>query len=84
MPDEAAAPEKRSDPAWGFLMGWVGRITAIVGLCVTLAGGVTWFVNHHRQQRERSAQLALPRTISALAIRESFSDFGWLRDSLWT
>jgi tetratricopeptide (TPR) repeat protein len=65
MPNDAAAPEKRSDRAWGFLMGWVGRITAIVGLCATLAGGATWFVSHRHQQRERSAQLALAETQSS-------------------
>jgi hypothetical protein len=65
MPNEGTAPEKRSDRAWGFLMGWVGRLTAIVGLCATLAGGVTWFVNHHRHQQERSAQLALAETQAA-------------------
>ena len=62
MPNEAANPETRSDKTWGFLMGWIGRVTAIVGLCATVAGGVTWLVTHHRQQRERAAQLALAQT----------------------
>lgn len=55
-------PESHSDRAWAFLMGWIGRVTAIVGLCATVAGGVTWFVTHHRQQKERAAQLALAQT----------------------
>ena len=62
MPNEAANPETRSSKAWGFLMSWIGRVTAIVGLCATVAGGVTWLVTHHRQQRERTAQLALAQT----------------------
>ncbi len=65
MPNEAAAPETGSDKTWGFLMGWIGRITAIAGLCATVAGGMTWIVAHHRQQRERTAQLALAQTQAA-------------------
>lgn len=59
MSDETVKPETHSDRAWAFLMSWTGRVTAIVGLCATFAGGVTWLVAHHRQQRERSAQLQL-------------------------
>jgi tetratricopeptide (TPR) repeat protein len=65
MPDETPKPETRSDKAWGVLMGWIGRVTAIVGLCATIAGGVTWLVTHHRQQRERAAQSALAQTQTA-------------------
>lgn len=65
MTDQSAAPERRSEKAWGFLMGWIGRITAIVGFCATVAGGVTWMITHHRQQRERTAQLALAETQAA-------------------
>lgn len=65
MPNETVNPETRSGKAWGFLMGWVGRITAIVGLCATVTGGVTWFISHHRQQQERSAQLALAKARAA-------------------
>jgi tetratricopeptide (TPR) repeat protein len=64
MPNEAAPPKTHSDKAWGFLMGWIGRITAIVGFCATVAGGVTWITTHHRQQRERTAQFALAETQS--------------------
>lgn len=62
MPNEPATPETRSDKAWGFLLGWIGRITAIVGFCATVAGGVTWVITHHRQRQERSAHLALAQT----------------------
>jgi tetratricopeptide (TPR) repeat protein len=65
MLNDAAAPEKRSERAWTFLMSWTGRVTAIVGLCATIAGGVTWIVTHHRQQQERAAQRALAQTQAA-------------------
>jgi hypothetical protein len=62
MTYEPATPESRSARAWTFLLSWTGRITAIVGLCATITGGMTWLVAHHRQQRERGAQLALAQT----------------------
>jgi tetratricopeptide (TPR) repeat protein len=65
MPNESDVPETFSNKAWAFLMSWTGRITAIVGLFATIAGGVTWLITHHRQQRERSAQLALAQTQAA-------------------
>lgn len=65
MPNETGTPETRSDKAWGFLLGWIGRITAIVGFCATVAGGVTWLIAHHRQHQERSAHLALAQTQTA-------------------
>jgi tetratricopeptide (TPR) repeat protein len=65
MPKKAVAPETRSDKAWNFLTSWSGRVTTIVGLCATIAGGVTWLVTHQRQQRERTAQLALAQTQAA-------------------
>jgi len=58
MPNEAA-PQTHSGRVWTVLMSWIGRVTAIVGLCVTLGGGATWLVAHHRQHAQRAAQLAL-------------------------
>ena len=55
-------PESHYVKAWGFMMSWIGRITAVVGLCATITGGVTWFVTHHRQQKERAEHLALAKT----------------------
>jgi tetratricopeptide (TPR) repeat protein len=46
-------------------MSWTGRVTAIVGLCATIGGGVTWLNTHQRQHRERAAQLALAQTQAA-------------------
>jgi tetratricopeptide (TPR) repeat protein len=65
MANEITEPKKFSEKVWAFLMSWAGRITAIVGLCATIAGGVTWVVTHHRQQKERAAQLALAQTQAA-------------------
>lgn len=65
MPNEAASPETPSGRAWSFLMSWTGRVTAIVGLCATIAGGVTWLISHHRQQREQAAELTLAQTQAA-------------------
>lgn len=45
--------------AWPHVMAWVGGITAIIGLFASLAGGVAWFVNHHRHHAEIQAKLAL-------------------------
>jgi len=37
----------------------VGGITALIGLAASMAGGVTWLVNHHRQTQQRQAKMAL-------------------------
>jgi tetratricopeptide (TPR) repeat protein len=65
MSNETATSKTLSNRFWTFLMSWTGRVTAIVGLCASIAGGVTWLINHHRQQQERAAQLALARTQAA-------------------
>jgi tetratricopeptide (TPR) repeat protein len=44
---------------WPLVMGWVGSATAIIGLFASIAGGVTWFVNHHKQKSARQAEIAL-------------------------
>ncbi|MGC2619620.1 MAG: hypothetical protein WA414_11305, partial [Acidobacteriaceae bacterium] len=45
--------------AWPSVMSWVGGITALIGLFGSLAGGGAWLLNHHRQQTERQAKIAL-------------------------
>jgi tetratricopeptide (TPR) repeat protein len=42
-------------------MSWVGRITALIGLGATLAGGVTWLVRHHAAASQRTARMALAK-----------------------
>jgi tetratricopeptide (TPR) repeat protein len=56
---------RASGKAWAFLMSWTGRITALIGLGASLAGGVAWVVQHHRTHAERQAALALARSESA-------------------
>src|SRR5277367_5960288 len=48
--------------AGSLIMSWVGGATALIGLLGSLAGGVTWFVNHHRQQAARQAKMAVALT----------------------
>ena len=59
MKDEVQKPELVVKKAWPLFMSWVGSASALIGLLVTLAGGVTWFVGHHRHQAERQAKMAL-------------------------
>jgi tetratricopeptide (TPR) repeat protein len=59
MEEEVQKTESGAQKAWPLVMSWVGRASALIGLFVTLAGGVTWFVSHHRQQAERQAKMAI-------------------------
>ena len=54
--------EQGAKSAWPDVMIWVGRATALIGLFATLAGGFTWFVTHHRQQKELRAKMDLAQT----------------------
>jgi tetratricopeptide (TPR) repeat protein len=45
--------------AWPLVMSWVGGATAIIGLLASIAGGMTWFSNHHKQKVELDAKIAL-------------------------
>jgi Tfp pilus assembly protein PilF len=47
---------------WPSLISGVGGITTLIGLLVTLGGGVTWLINHHRNTEQRQAQMALAQT----------------------
>lgn len=59
MAGETQKTETGAGKAWPLVMGWIGRITALIGLFASVAGGITWFINHHRQQTERQAKMAL-------------------------
>jgi tetratricopeptide (TPR) repeat protein len=59
MAEENQKAEPGADKAWPFLMSWVGRVSALIGLFASVAGGVTWLVHHHQQKVERQAQMAL-------------------------
>lgn len=62
MPDDDPPTGK----AWPFVMSWTGRITALIGLGASIAGGATWMVTHHRQKVERQAQMALAQSEATL------------------
>lgn len=44
---------------WPVIMGWVGGITALIGLFASIAGGVQWFVNHQKHKDEVQTKMAL-------------------------
>lgn len=62
MADDEQKTTSSADKAWPFVMSWAGRISALIGLFGALAGGVTWFINHHRQQVEHASKLAQAET----------------------
>jgi Tfp pilus assembly protein PilF len=59
MNEEIQQVKQVAKRGWPVIMGWVGGITALIGLFVSLAGGVEWFVNHNKQKAEVDAKLAL-------------------------
>jgi tetratricopeptide (TPR) repeat protein len=59
MEEEIQKAETGARRAWPFVMSWVGGITALIGLFASIAGGITWFVNHHKQQAELQSKMAL-------------------------
>lgn len=59
MEDKIQNIEKVAKKGWPVVMSWVGGITALLGLLASLAGGIAWFVNHHRQKTEFQAKMAL-------------------------
>ncbi|HUN86520.1 MAG TPA: hypothetical protein VMU48_19230 [Terracidiphilus sp.] len=62
MADQDRNAEGSAGGRWTYVMSWVGRITALIGLFATLGGGITWLVNHHIQQSELNAKMALAQT----------------------
>ncbi len=59
MSDEGEKIEVVAKKSWPIVMSWVGGITALIGLFASIGGGVTWLINHHRQNSERVAKIAL-------------------------
>jgi tetratricopeptide (TPR) repeat protein len=59
MAEDVQRPEPGAKKAWPLIMSWVGSISALIGLFVSLVGGVTWYENHHKQHSERQEQMAL-------------------------
>lgn len=59
MEEQVKKAELGVKKAWPLVMRWVGGATAIIGLFASLAGGVAWFVNRHKQKADRQAKIAL-------------------------
>ena len=47
---------------WPKVISLAGGITALIGLFVSIGGGVTWLVNHHQQEQLRLTKIALAQT----------------------
>jgi tetratricopeptide (TPR) repeat protein len=62
MDDQVKNAEASVKKAWPVVMAWVAGASAIIGLIASLAAGVTWFINHHQQNSEAQAKLALAQT----------------------
>jgi hypothetical protein len=59
MAEENQKAEPGDGKAWPFVMSWVGRTTALIGLFASVGGGITWVIHHHQQTTERQAKMAL-------------------------
>jgi len=59
MSEELKNLEQEVKKEWPALISGVGGVTALIGLSVSIGGGITWLVNHHRQETERQAKIAL-------------------------
>jgi tetratricopeptide (TPR) repeat protein len=62
MEEEVKKIEAEVRKKWPAVISGVGGITTLIGLFVTLGGGVTWLINHHRHTMERRSQMALAQT----------------------
>jgi hypothetical protein len=78
MGDEIQKAEAGAKKAWPVVISWVGGISAIIGLLVTLGGGVTWFASHQKQRAELKSKMALAQGQAAdgeyQASVQSYSD----------
>lgn len=59
MEEQAKKLEPGAKTVWPRVMSWVGGATALIGFFASVGGGVTWLLNHHRQQTERQAKFGL-------------------------
>lgn len=62
MEEKIEKIEVAAKKTWKVVIAWVGGITALIGLFASLAGGVTWMVNHRRHTLEYRAKMALAET----------------------
>lgn len=54
--------EVAAKKTWPVIMAWVGGITALIAFFGSVAGGITWLINHHRHAVEYRAKMALAET----------------------
>jgi tetratricopeptide (TPR) repeat protein len=59
QPNELESGVKR---VWPRVMSWIGGVTAVIGLFASIGGGITWVRNHHKDNAERRAKIALAET----------------------
>lgn len=62
MGEELQKVEVTAKRSWGIIMAWIGGISAVIGFIGTLGGGFNWFKNHHRQNSQYAARMALAQT----------------------
>ncbi|HTW62153.1 MAG TPA: tetratricopeptide repeat protein [Terracidiphilus sp.] len=62
MEEEVKKIEVEVTKEWPALISSVSGITTLIGLFVTLGGGVAWLFHHHQRTQERQAQMVLGQT----------------------
>src|ERR1700731_493985 len=59
MEEENRDAQNVAKKAWPVVMSWVGGITALIGLFVSVRGGIIWFENNQKQKAELQAKMSL-------------------------
>lgn len=62
MDEQIEKIETEAKKTWTVVIAWVGGISALIGFVASVAGGVTWFVRHHRQTVEFGEKMVLAQT----------------------
>jgi tetratricopeptide (TPR) repeat protein len=62
MDEQIEKVEAAAKKTWTVVIAWVGGITALIGFVASVAGGINWFLNHHRRNAEYQAKMALAQT----------------------
>ncbi len=59
MEEENRETQNVAKKAWPVVMSWVGGITALIGLFVSVRSGILWFEDHQRHKAELQSKMAL-------------------------
>jgi tetratricopeptide (TPR) repeat protein len=62
MEEQMQKIEVAAKKTWPVVMAWIGGITAVIGFCASIAGGITWLRNHHKHGVEYRAKMSLAQT----------------------